>query len=324
MALKLLLSIRKDIARIDPIVRQLIETDQKVTNLEESLEYAHGKIDEMKMTCEESRRKLKWRRPRKKLLRHNTSDTLVFAGESTQLNCTYEITGYPAWYKGQQDHNRAIAIGNVIIDNDPQYEIIGDEDNIKYNLRILNVDMGNEDYYECGDQVNVEQRAQAYVYVMNNVPECSIEPSNILKAGENVTLDCTIDFNENAPGELVWLSNGVEIHRTEGRQSTVTLQVDKSDNGATYECQLQHFTLPSWKWSDLTCKKKIVMVVQYPPSINATDKTVEAPIGDVVHLLCSSDGFPTPTITWFDSEDNTIPREDDDRKVTAVLIRNQA
>ncbi|XP_070547951.1 cell adhesion molecule 2-like [Ptychodera flava] len=176
------------------------------------------------------------------------------------------------------------------------------------NLRLHKVTSSEQAKYLCALSSDLTEGAVASIYVISSVPVCSVDPTYIPTEGDNVTLTCSIDLNQYAPGELVWFKNGIEIHRKKGQQSTVTIQVDRSDHGATYDCGLQHFTLPSWKWSNLTCLEKIVMEVKYTAGyIKANKTTFEVPVGDVMNLNCTADGFPTPNISWFDSDGDVIP-----------------
>ena len=51
--MKLLLSIRADTARIDPIQKQVNETNQKIADIEQSLEHVYGQIDEVNEELEQ-------------------------------------------------------------------------------------------------------------------------------------------------------------------------------------------------------------------------------------------------------------------------------
>ncbi|XP_070550638.1 neurotrimin-like [Ptychodera flava] len=230
-------------------------------------------------------------------------DTLVRLGDSTQLNCTFSsASARKAWYM----RTALTASRRIRPNSNRHYEIV--TEGSVYNLRLHKVTSSEQAKYLCALSSDLTEGAVASIYVISSVPVCSVDLSYIPTEGDNVTLTCSIDLNQYAPGELVWFRNGIEIHRKKGRQSTVTIQLDKSDHGATYDCGLQHFTLPSWKWSNLTCLEKIVMEVKYTAGyIKANKTTFEVPVGDVMNLNCTADGFPTPNISWFDSDGDVIP-----------------
>ncbi|XP_070547908.1 kin of IRRE-like protein 3 [Ptychodera flava] len=225
-------------------------------------------------------------------------DTLVLAGDSTQLNCIFDVAPvFKAWYRG----NRLIALGEDI--EDPytgHYEIVG-EGNV-YNLRIHNTASDDGGEYECTDILNRSRTAMAFLYVIiDSRTKCSVKNDSTVITGADVSFNCKIELDDNAPGDLVWYSNGNEVSRTSGNVNVWNTTLYEDDNGAVFSCQLEHNTLPPPKWSELACEETIVMDVQYPPDIEITDKIgstlVETTVeGDSYFAHCKVDANPVDNL----------------------------
>ncbi|XP_070548144.1 B-cell receptor CD22-like [Ptychodera flava] len=194
--------------------------------------------------------------------------TLVIYGDSTQLNCSYVGERMvAAWYKGEPPNHVRLTLGRTS-QNPELYEVVGDEDMFEYNLRIRNATKESSDLYECTDLDLPGNSETAYVFVIDGVPICSVHPGETVIQGDSVAFECLIDLNENAPGDLVWLQNGEEVSRHQGKHYTWETQLSSSDHNATFDCQLQHYTLPNWKWSTISCLENIRMNVQYAPDVS--------------------------------------------------------
>ncbi|XP_070550533.1 limbic system-associated membrane protein-like [Ptychodera flava] len=87
-------------------------------------------------------------------------------------------------------------------------------------------------------------------------------------AGDSVVLNCTIDLDKDAPGNLVWYKNGTATDSKSAKTNVWTTKLEKSDNNALFDCQLQHETLSEERWSFVSCGKKIVMNVQFAPDVS--------------------------------------------------------
>ncbi|XP_070551578.1 kin of IRRE-like protein 3 isoform X2 [Ptychodera flava] len=217
------------------------------------------------------------------------NDTLVIQDDSAQLNCSYtELRTRAAWFKGIDTEKILITEGRL--PEYPEYAVVGDEDLFENNLYIFQATAELDDLYDCSDIASPGISKTANLYVITEPPQCLVFPHSTLMAGENATFECEIKLDESAPGELVWFKNGKVIYREEGQHSTVNISMHRSDNKAVLYCQLQHYTLPPWKWSEVSCNN-IVMDVQYlsrfsmtmTPNINVTE-------GNDVNFHCQADG----------------------------------
>ncbi|XP_070552098.1 vascular endothelial growth factor receptor 2-like [Ptychodera flava] len=56
-----------------------------------------------------------------------------------------------------------------------------------------------------------------------------------------------------------------------------------------------------------------------PVILIETSTAVEALLGDVVDLVCTVDGFPTPIVIWFDNKDEVISGSEENKNVTTVI-----
>ncbi|XP_006812910.1 fibroblast growth factor receptor-like [Saccoglossus kowalevskii] len=108
-----------------------------------------------------------------------------------------------------------------------------------------------------------------------------------------------MDFDDSAPGVLVWYHESVEVKRKTGRENTWTSLHFKDNNDDVFDCQLEHYTLPRPKWSQVSCEDKIVMDVQYSPTVNIQNPTDVTLIeGDAYIAVCLIDSNPAVEGIW--------------------------
>ncbi|XP_077863826.1 uncharacterized protein LOC144348210 [Saccoglossus kowalevskii] len=107
-----------------------------------------------------------------------------------------------------------------------------------------------------------------------------------------------MDLDSSAPGDLVWYRNNIEVMRKTGMDNIWTAILYKENNNDVYDCQLEHFTLPRYKWSQVSCENKIVMNVQYVPMVNISDMISCVIEGRSYKLECRADGNPVPRVFW--------------------------
>ncbi|XP_070550574.1 cell adhesion molecule 2-like [Ptychodera flava] len=141
-------------------------------------------------------------------------------------------------------------------------------------------------------------------------PECTVQPNKTVKDGEDVVLTCTINLDTNAPGDLVWLKNGKEVSRKEGQNNTWETQLNRSDDNAIFDCQLQHYTLPPG--SEISCGDKIQADVQYLSVFNmaVTPSTTVKERERFTIDYTAQDGNPGPSNMTLSREEEIVISND--------------
>ncbi|XP_077985349.1 hemicentin-1-like [Glandiceps talaboti] len=241
-------------------------------------------------------------------------DTLVISGDSTQLNCTFDLK--PTLYAWYDDDGVITFVENTLT---PRGKHELDSEGNVYNLRINNTTVSDEGLYECVDIVTLN-RAEAYVYIVSSIPLCQAYTSELVTEGEEVTYECIIDIDENAPGDLVWydVEKGIERHRQPSPDNTWTTNATRNDNGALLNCRLEHHTLPKQKWSMISCNETIPLEVQYFPSISIDDESNGKVIeGDSYTGECIVDANPPADVHWLYPPNVTVTVQD-----TLLIIDN--
>ncbi|XP_077866278.1 B-cell receptor CD22-like, partial [Saccoglossus kowalevskii] len=195
-----------------------------------------------------------------------------------------------------------------------EYNITGTEN--AYNLRIYNIALAQEGEYGCGDKLFADLRVYAFMYVIDSRPQCKVYPGATVITENTVTLNCTMDLDASAPGDLVWYQNGVEVMRKTGIENTWTTFLYKDNNGDVFDCQLEHYTLPRPKWSQVSCEDKIVMDVQFDPILEISvtgdvDESGNEIEGDSFVMTCFVlEANPdVETFLWFNQNQNVISNE---------------
>ncbi|XP_070551573.1 fibroblast growth factor receptor 3-like [Ptychodera flava] len=181
-----------------------------------------------------------------------------------------------------------------------RFEVVSEEG--VYNLRILYTALDDGGAYECTDVGNRTRQAVAFLYVIANVTKCTVKNDSTVIAGDDVSFICLnqeIILDNNAPGDLVWYNNGKEVSRTSRHSNIWSTTLYKDDNGAVFSCQLEHYTLPPSKWSELACEDQIIMDVQFSPSVKIMSSAAVTMEDSSLTLACVIDANPNDVVySW--------------------------
>ncbi|XP_002731765.2 hemicentin-2-like [Saccoglossus kowalevskii] len=197
--------------------------------------------------------------------------TLVIFGNTVQLNCSYyDEPLFVAWYKGE--NKQGISLGRIVTYQDDRYEIVGEEQ--EFHLKIHNATVDQQDIYECGDFADLSSRASARIYVIENGTTCSVDKGMTVIAGEHTVFTCSMDLSSDAPGDLVWYKNGIQVSRETSMTNIWNTTFTRADTDCYIDCQLEHYTLPSNQWSLVSCDLQITMDVQYAPQVETSAESI--------------------------------------------------
>ncbi|XP_070549507.1 B-cell receptor CD22-like [Ptychodera flava] len=198
-------------------------------------------------------------------------DTLVLVGDDARLNCTFDrMPELKGWAKGRLSNSISIEyrVGSRYEDD---YELDASSDGSEYDLIIKNATLETTSTYFCADVFDADFNSVARVYAIAEGPSCTADPGFDVVAEENDTFICNMSLPERAPGDLVWFVDGVEMSRQQGMINEWTTSFDKTQNGTTVNCRLEHYTLPREKWSLVNCGDDIVVNVQYAPVVRIVE-----------------------------------------------------
>ncbi|XP_070549485.1 leucine-rich repeats and immunoglobulin-like domains protein 1 [Ptychodera flava] len=225
------------------------------------------------------------------------SDTVTVEGRDTQLNCSFHHVGsnVPAWkiYDGV----RYIEVTSGATLHRDGYNATLDASSGEYHLIMRNATLALAGNYECSLLgSNIYHRAE--LVVLEYGPVCGVSPGHTVVSNQSEsTFTCHVDGG--SWGDLVWLKNGGEISRVSTSTNEYSTILQKTDNGAVYNCRYESQNISSHLWPQLTCIDDISVDVQYKPSIKDKDKeTINVTKGSSVSLFCSADANPNAKITW--------------------------
>ncbi|XP_070550751.1 cell adhesion molecule CEACAM5-like [Ptychodera flava] len=133
-------------------------------------------------------------------------------------------------------------------------------------------------------------------------PLCELSPSSYVVADEVAIFNCTVE-NGVPPGELVWYADGIETTREKSLSSNVWYPVfQREDNGTIVNCRLEHETILPSAEEAAHCEEDIIIVVQYPPTVNITNSTRNVVFeGERFQAVCEVEevGYPAEIIELY-------------------------
>nr|QRF78294.1 Nephrin [Lineus viridis] len=242
------------------------------------------------------------------------NDTIVVQGQTIILKCEVgNQQGRVQWTKD------GFALGfSRDIPGYSRYSMLGDESRGVYNLKIVNVALGDDALYECqvgpsSGHPPIKTRATLSVAVPPDVPVISGQSNGsiieVLPTQRNLELVCE-SRNGKPAAAITWLRNGRKIttdeikysiqdtpNKRQNAKSVLTIKPKREDNGATYSCQAINFALSK------PLESVVLLSVLHPPShpvITGYKSGDVVLTGDKLTLSCTSrGGNPLATVIWY-------------------------
>ncbi|XP_064650915.1 nephrin-like isoform X3 [Lineus longissimus] len=242
------------------------------------------------------------------------NDTIVVQGQTIILKCEVENQqGRVQWTKD------GFALGfSRDVPGYSRYSMVGDESRGVYNLKIVNVALGDDALYECqvgpsSGHPPIKTRATLSVAVPPDVPVISGQSNGsiieVLPTQRTLELICE-SRNGKPAATITWLRNGKKIttdeikysiqdtpNKRQNARSVLTIKPKREDNGATYSCQAINFALSK------PLESVVLLSVLHPPShpvITGYKSGDVVRTGDRLTLSCTSrGGNPLATVIWY-------------------------
>ncbi|XP_056395554.1 LOW QUALITY PROTEIN: hemicentin-2 [Hyla sarda] len=214
-----------------------------------------------------------------------SSSTQLSHGGDVKIRC--DVSGYPEpqilWKHGdtllKNDSKHTIIDGNVLLIKEPSQE-----------------DSGN---YSCVASNGLGTDEQSLTLTYTERPKATAVKSTIQVAiGEDAVLECR---TEGLPQPLVaWYKGDKEVKGPVTGQygGTLTLREVTAKDAGEFTCVASNEAGSS---SDV-----IRVEVGTPPQFVDFPLDVEVDVGESVHLLCSAEGSPTPTVSWFRQDEGPV------------------
>ncbi|XP_070549487.1 cell adhesion molecule 3-like [Ptychodera flava] len=225
------------------------------------------------------------------LFKETPSDTVTVVGSDLQLKCSFNNLRSQTrqWQFKSSTGNRLVEItqGSQIFNN--KYQLTGDLSKGEYHLFIPNVAQDLSGTYECS-LVGTSDYRRAELTVLE-IPKCRVSPdTTVISDKEPVVFTCSIQGI--LLGDLVWLRNGKEISRRTAAINEYTTTLEKTDNGARYNCRYENPSVPSRSWPNPSCSEDIIMDVQYGPDVKINGPRIVVMEGESAFLECVIDANP--------------------------------
>ncbi|XP_070550571.1 uncharacterized protein [Ptychodera flava] len=200
------------------------------------------------------------------------SDTVTVVGRDTQLNCSFHHVGsnVPAWKFYDGVRYVEVTSGSTL--HREGYNATLEASSGEYHLIMRNATLALAGIYEC-TLLGSSSFARAELVVLEYGPVCGVSPGHTVVSNQSEsTFTCHVDGG--SWGDLVWLKNGEEISRANDSTNEYSTRLQKTDNGAVYNCRYESQNISSELWPQLTCIDDISVDVQYPATVAVTNYTI--------------------------------------------------
>ncbi|XP_066288970.1 kin of IRRE-like protein 3 [Branchiostoma lanceolatum] len=237
--------------------------------------------------------------------------TGVLVNQTVTLYCAFngltpsEVVNW-YWYNPETDDKLYhISARGRVASEFSRHSIVGSSRRGEYNLRIRDVQPGDEGNYRCS-VFTVRDAGDARLTVVDALasPPSIAGNRKLYNVGEELRLKCRSEGGKPL-AQLRWY-NGTkllkpteEVKRTEPTGDSVEIELHvlfltKWENGANITC-LADQGVPGVSPSQTT---SVQLQVLYPPAVSVPERSVVALEGSNVSLSCLSDGNPPAGVTW--------------------------
>ncbi|XP_073415578.1 hemicentin-2 isoform X1 [Dendrobates tinctorius] len=214
-----------------------------------------------------------------------SSSTQLSHGGEVKIRC--DVSGYPEpqiyWKHGDtflsNDGKHRIIIGNILLIKDPSPE-----------------DSGN---YTCvaSNSLGTQERSMTLTYT-ERPKATAVKSTTQVAIGDDVVLECRTEGLP--PPQVAWYKGDKEIKGPVSGSygGTLTLQEVTAEDAGDYTCVASNEAGSS---SDV-----ILVEVGTSPQFVDFPLDVEVHVGESVLLLCSAEGSPIPTVSWFRQDEGPV------------------
>ncbi|XP_075041291.1 hemicentin-2 [Mixophyes fleayi] len=212
-----------------------------------------------------------------------SSSTQLSHGGEVRIRC--DVSGYPEPHISWKH-------GDTLLNNDSKHTII--DGNI---LLIKDASQEDSGSYSCVASNDLGKDEQSLTLTYTERPKATAVKATVqVPVGEDAELRCTI---EGLPLPLVvWYKGDKEVPGSGSHGQNLTLQEVTVEDAGQYICVASNEAGSS---SDV-----IQVEVGTPPQFIDFPLDVEVDVGESAKLICSADGSPTPTVTWFRQEEGPV------------------
>ncbi|XP_063792751.1 hemicentin-2 [Pseudophryne corroboree] len=214
-----------------------------------------------------------------------SSSAQLSHGGEVRIRC--DVSGYP-------EPQISWKHGDTILSNDNKHTII--DGNILVIKEASQEDSGN---YSCVASNDLGSDEQSLTLTYTERPKATAVKATVqVPVGEEAVLQCV---TEGLPLPLVMWYKGDQEVSGPGigpQEQTLTLQEVTEEDAGEYTCVASNEAGSS---SDA-----IQLEVGTPPQFIDFPLDVEVDVGESAKLICSAEGNPTPTVSWFRQEEGPV------------------
>ncbi|CAD6184497.1 unnamed protein product [Caenorhabditis auriculariae] len=250
------------------------------------------------------------------IVQPSMSSAVALLGQDVDFTCVVnDIGSHMVAFVRSDSPPRLLTFDEKVFRRRDKYELktqVGDSKN-EWVLTIKNVQEDDRGNYSC--QINTEPVTIASGSLDVKVPPMvsRTTPAAIeVREGNNVTLTCKAEGNPTPT--VIWRRQDRQIIRYNGATgfgasvfhgSSLHLTKVSRKHMSEYICVASNGIPPDESWT-------VKLLVTFPPFVQAQSTTVQASLGAMTRLVCTTEAWPRPDVVWekngvhiFDSQQYT-------------------
>uniref|UniRef100_A0A8D2L3U8 Cell adhesion molecule 2 n=1 Tax=Varanus komodoensis TaxID=61221 RepID=A0A8D2L3U8_VARKO len=241
-----------------------------------------------------------------------TQNVTVIEGETATLTCRVDQNDNTSlqWSNPAQqtlyfDDKKALRDNRIELLRATWHEL---------TIRVTDVSLSDEGQYTCSLFTMPVKTSKAFLTVLGvpETPQISGFISPVME-GDRMELTCKTSGSKPA-ADIRWYKNEKEVkdvkylkeedanRKTFTVSSTMNLKADRSDDGATISCRVDHESLNSKPQI-----AKQVLEIHYIPSVKIIPSTLWPEEGQSITLICESKGKPLPDPVLWTKDGGELP-----------------